>query len=407
MTNEYDQTLILSGMRDAVLSVSFSSKAKFVSATGFAGVIIWDLSCGTPVSSPQIICAPQNPKYIISASAWLYFPKYDRHILVLGSLRGDVLLWQWDSAVNAFQRLHRIPSVNAERQVLSLDVYEREVSSGHRGRIVGATIDGCVTVWALSAVGELTQVFSCTLEILPKTVRFCPHTRDLLVFAQIGGIILRLDHRSGDIRSRRDNGPRIMGSVALNRAADKFVAWTGDGFQLHTLSNLELIRTFGGHRPVVHFPKHVVFGEKDGIIIGGTDRGCGLIYNLHHNEAVQTLDYHRGGLVQHVAAITLPERHLIAIAGSTRYQPADVVIYQKLVQKGTAQSEDYEPLISSNARKVTPQGPVLVRFYVSNTVWKVIQTSLLAIVVLGLATVFTYSNAGQWFVEVRRDILKF
>ncbi|KAJ3991176.1 hypothetical protein F5050DRAFT_1872373 [Lentinula boryana] len=150
MTTKYNQYMTLRGMRDAVLSISFLSKARFIAATGFAGVIVWDLSNAAPVTLPQLLYAPQNPKYVISSSVWLYFPKYNQHILVLGSLRSDILFWKWDP--ESFQRLHHVPSIHVERQVLSLDVYEREVSSGRRGRVVAATIDGCVTVWALSAV---------------------------------------------------------------------------------------------------------------------------------------------------------------------------------------------------------------------------------------------------------------
>ncbi|KAJ3764679.1 WD40-repeat-containing domain protein, partial [Lentinula raphanica] len=338
MSVGYKHHLTLHGMRDAVLSVSFSAGGKFVAATGYGGVSVWDLCTSASVPLPQLKYTPQNPKYVVSSSTWLYFSKTKTHVLVLGTLRGDLMLWKYNPegkvrslhesvprhliASQEFQSLHRFPSVNATRQVISLDVYRREVSSGRRGRIAALFIDGCVTVWALTATGDCTQVFSRKLEdmFLPKVVRFCNSTRDVFVFSRSGGLIVRLDYKTGDVKKRKSHAPSTMGSVALDQSSRYFVAWTTEGFQIYDLDSLELIQNFETQNPIVHFPKHVVFGEDDHIIVGGTDRGCALVYNVGTGTVLQTLNYPRGGLVQHVSTISLEETHLVAIAGSTRHQ---------------------------------------------------------------------------------------
>lgn len=43
-----------------------------------------------------MLFAPQNPKYVINAAVWVYFHKNNQHILLLGSMQGDIILWNWD-----------------------------------------------------------------------------------------------------------------------------------------------------------------------------------------------------------------------------------------------------------------------------------------------------------------------
>ncbi|KAF8825127.1 hypothetical protein HHX47_DHR7000387 [Lentinula edodes] len=43
-----------------------------------------------------MLFAPQNPKYVITASVWVYFQKNKRHVLLLGTMRGDIILWVWN-----------------------------------------------------------------------------------------------------------------------------------------------------------------------------------------------------------------------------------------------------------------------------------------------------------------------
>lgn len=93
-------------------------------------------------------------------------------------------------------------------------------------------------------------------------------------------------------------------SVALHHTGDKFVSWTGSNFQMYNLvsDNLELMQTFSsGTDSALHYPRDVSFGEHDEIIVGGTDRGCGLIYSCGSPDVLQTLNYPKGGLVQCVS----------------------------------------------------------------------------------------------------------
>lgn len=121
MTSSQYQDLAILDVRNAVLSISFSAQAKFVAATGkslsvmhyevfflkisslgYSGIAIWDLSGELPVqvSVPQFPYVPQVPGNVITTSTWLYFTKTSRHVLALGSLAGDSILWQWDQGEN-------------------------------------------------------------------------------------------------------------------------------------------------------------------------------------------------------------------------------------------------------------------------------------------------------------------
>ncbi|KAJ4001074.1 WD40-repeat-containing domain protein, partial [Lentinula boryana] len=330
MSSHYEPLTTLSGARDAIVSLAFSAKAKFVSAAGYSGVCVWDLSTSAPTPLPHMLFAPQNPKYVITSSAWVYFQKNKRHILLLGSMRGDMILWDYRSDIKSFQVLYRVPPMeNTTDEILSMDVYEQDISPGRVGRVVAATASRHITVWTLSSSGEFSQVFTTMLDenINPKTVRMCKITRDIFVFPFYGGEILCLDYKTGAIKSRKSHGPAMMGSVALSNASNKFVAYTGKNFQLYRLTTLEVLKTFSAGTPVVMFSKTVAFGESDNIVVGGTDRGCALIYEVNTEEILQALNYPRGGLVQ--PTITLPDRHLVAIAGSTAQQPAEVILFEK------------------------------------------------------------------------------
>ena len=91
------------------------------------------------------------------------------------------------------------------------------------------------------------------------------------------------------------------GSVALNRGSDRFVAYTGKNFQLYRLGNLEILKNFTAEAPAVLYPKQVVFGESERVIVGGTDRGCALVYDVESEGVIQTLRYPSGSLVQPVS----------------------------------------------------------------------------------------------------------
>ncbi|KAJ3885699.1 WD40-repeat-containing domain protein [Lentinula edodes] len=385
MSSQYQALSTLSGPRDAVVSLAFSGKAKFLSAVGYSGVCVWDLSTSAATPLPHMLFAPQNPKYVITTSVWVYFQKNKHHILVLGSMRGDVILWDWKDDTKSFQLLYRVPPIeNAEDEILSMDVYEQDIASGRIGRVVAATVNRRVTVWTLSSSGEFAQVFTTVLDpnVNPKTVRMCKITRDIFVFPFYGGEIHCLDYKTGAIKYCKSHGPGIMGSVALSNTSKHFVAFTGKNFQLYRLGSLELLKTFTTETPVVLFPKHVTFGELENIVVGGTDRGCALVYDVNSEEVLQTLSYPRGGLVQPVATITLPERHLIAIAGSTAQQVADVIVFEK---RNTAEEilSDLATDVSMASSADPSPDSILIGFYLPKKVWKWMR--ILGIVMFSLA----------------------
>ncbi|KAJ3831798.1 WD40-repeat-containing domain protein [Lentinula raphanica] len=380
MDSEYHQLSRLTGPRDAVLSLAFSAKAKFLSAAGYSGVFVWDLSnSATSVSTPlpHMLFAPQNPRYVITASAWIYFQKTKRHVLIIGSMRGDILLWEWTEETKAFNLLYRVtPIDDSVDEILSIDIHEQDVASGRIGRVVASTSNGLVSVWTLTSSGEFSKVFTITLDnnLKPKTVRMCKATRDIFVFPLYGGEIIRLDYKTGAVKSRKSPAPGRMGSVALNRGSDKFVTYTGKNFQLYRLGNLEILKNFTAEAPAVLYPKQVVFGESERVIVGGTDRGCALVYDVESEGVIQTLRYPSGSLVQPVSTCTLPGRHLVAIAGSTQEQPADVILFEKLVPQAATQatlsfSEDPDAIQSVDAPGFNDQ-PVLIGFYIPKRVWK-------------------------------------
>ena len=74
---------------------------------------------------------------------------------------------------------------------------------------------------------------------------------------------------------------------------------------MYKLDTLELVRTFEGENPIVRYLKHAVFAEGGRLLVGGTDRGCAIVYDTGSGNSAQTLEYLRGGLVQHVAVNNL------------------------------------------------------------------------------------------------------
>ncbi|KAJ3746903.1 WD40-repeat-containing domain protein [Lentinula raphanica] len=388
MDPDYHPLSRLTGPRDAVLSLAFSAKAKFLSASGYSGVFIWDLSTSIAVTKhlPHMLFAPQNPKYVITASTWIYFQKTKRHVLILGSMRGDILLWDWTEQRKTFNLLYRVSPMNdSSDEILSIDIHEQDVASGRIGRVVTSSANRFISVWTLTSSGEFSKVFTTTLDdnLKPKTVCMCKQTRDIFVFPLYGGEIIRLDYKTGEIKSRKSPGPGRMGSVALNRTSDKFVAYTRKNFQLYRLGNLEMLKTFNAETPVVFYPKQVVFGESESIVVGGTDRGCALVYDVESERIIQTLQYPGGNLVQPVSTFTLPGRHLIAVAGSTQEQSSDVILYEKrFPQAATQASSEVDPepneLIDPSAHS---DHSVLIGFYVPKKVWNWvwITTSLLCL----------------------------
>ncbi|KAJ3876985.1 hypothetical protein F5051DRAFT_441023 [Lentinula edodes] len=288
------------------------------------------------------------------------------------------------------------PMNDTQDEILSIDVYEHEVASGRIGRVVASTANQ-----------------------YPKTVKMCKKTRDIFVFPLYGGEILCLDYKTGSIKSRKSPGPGRMGSVALSNACDKFVAYTGKNFQLYRLGNLEILKNFTAEAPLVLFPKQVVFGESETIVVGGTDRGCVLVYDVETEEVIQRLNYPDGSLVQPVSTFTVPGRHLIAIAGSTQEQPAHVILFEKHIAQvpqdvpsGRLAGDIWNG--TSSQADSTPSS-IHIGFYLPRIVlrWMWIIAVLVPISVAVYSTIPNYltqlplsGNNLAWPVRVKKDNLR-
>ncbi|KAJ3766093.1 WD40-repeat-containing domain protein [Lentinula raphanica] len=362
-TISYQQTATLRGHADAILSLCYSFDGKFIAATGYAGVHVWEVSTSALVRMPVFPFASRDPKYAFSASCWLFFEKDQQHILLLGSMCGDVLVWGCKDRQLEFLPIARAPTANMNKQISSLEVREMNVPNGRNGRIIFATIDGRVNVWSLSNSGEFSQIFSISLaaNVVPRAVLFS--RKNVLVFAMTGGTIIQLNSSSGDVLSQRNYGPDVMGSVCLDPDTDSFVAWTGNDFNLFNLNDLTHVRTFEGKPPTVLFPKRAVFTEHGNKLACGTDRGYALLYDRATGKRAQTLDYPRGGLVQQVTAYTTDKHYLLAIAGSASQQPCDVILYRKARKWNYRATPKVDPAPTTN----TSPDQIWIGFHLSRT----------------------------------------
>ncbi|KAJ3817065.1 hypothetical protein F5880DRAFT_1512092, partial [Lentinula raphanica] len=68
--------------------------------------------------------------------------------------------------------------------------------------------------------------------------------------------------------------------------------------------------------------------------------GRAIVFDVSSGAQMQQLDYPKGGLVQPVAACTIEDGYLVAIAGSTLEHPADVLVFkQALISPSTASKD--------------------------------------------------------------------
>ncbi|THU76003.1 hypothetical protein K435DRAFT_658133 [Dendrothele bispora CBS 962.96] len=324
----------LRGPRDTILSVSFSVEGRFLVAAGYSGVYLWDLLTRAPVSTPFIPPCSNDPKNMFCCTAWLLFDKGDRNVVIIGGMTGNLILWEWNHHQQTFESFCPPPATESVEQIMSIGVLRHRVSERGVGRIVSSHADRRVTVWSLSPTEkQMTKIFSVVLdeEHVPKTVRFSRESRDVLVFSLSGGGILTLHHNTGDIISSDRCGERadIMGNVSVDQLKDCFIAWTGRDFDIFTLSNLRHRLTLDGGVPVVSFAKQIVFADDGRFAVGGTDRGCAVLYDTQSGSVVQNFNYPKGGLVQPVTYCPAPEADLIAIAGSADHQANEILVFYK------------------------------------------------------------------------------
>ncbi|KAL1711483.1 WD40-repeat-containing domain protein [Schizophyllum commune] len=328
---EYAQVAILGGQQDAVLSLSFSVCGRFLAATGYTGVCVWDVIDYQDVPIPSLPAALSD-RYVYTKSTWLQFEDSSVPIFVLGSMRGEVTLWRWVGNRRAFSYSTRSKS-STSTEAVSVDVLRPNVPRGEQGRIALATADGHVTVWSVdAAASELRQLFVITLKspFVLKTVKFDLPSRAILAFSGTGGIVSRFNCDTGECEGSRQDAPNLMASVVLDPAKSIYAAYTGTSIEIHSLKRKKnCVLSIKSEPPSIYYPMYMALGEGGEVLLAGTDKGCALLYDVVDGKVLQSLEYPKGGLVQQVATCGAAGPHLLAIAGSSIRRSADVILFRK------------------------------------------------------------------------------
>ncbi|KAJ3816612.1 hypothetical protein F5880DRAFT_1512508, partial [Lentinula raphanica] len=204
--NLYKQLTALKGPQDAITALAFSVHGKFLAAVGPGGANVWNLGNNQSVplmSLPGSIkvgvpgateTSPEKKGF--PALNWLYFSQRSRHVLLLGTVEGQLQIWDYIDERMAFELTRKIVNITlapgsvGHKQALSVDVYPREVAVGSHAQIVVSYTSRSVLVGNLKADGDFKQKFLITLEegFMPKTVRF-DKTGNIIVFSMHGGIV--------------------------------------------------------------------------------------------------------------------------------------------------------------------------------------------------------------------------
>ncbi|KAJ3756541.1 WD40-repeat-containing domain protein [Lentinula raphanica] len=346
----YKELTTLKGPEDAITALAFSVHGKFLAAVGPGGVNVWNLSTNQSVvfsSSPigsfgtsstsSATRATQPPeKGRFPALAWLYFAQRSRHVLLLGTLDGQLQIWDYIDERMVFELNRKIVNITlpvgsiGHKQVLCLDVYPREVALGSHVQIVASYTSRSILMGTLRADGDFKQRYFSTLEsgFMPKTVRF-DNTGNLLIFSMYGGIVTLLDVQTGNTLWRKTDAPEFMATVTLDEDCQDFIACTTQGFELWDLHRMILTKQFEQAPISLSLPKHSCFSEWKAKVIGGTDRACAEVYDIRSGRLEQRLKYPNGGMVQAVAAYPTTDRFLVAVAGANGNRACDVILWYK------------------------------------------------------------------------------
>ncbi|THV01478.1 hypothetical protein K435DRAFT_655258 [Dendrothele bispora CBS 962.96] len=333
--SRYRTLATLTGPRDAIQAVSFSVDGIFVSASGYGGITIWELATSSTVSTPHLPYDPKNGSHVYSSSAWLYFEGTQKHIFIVGNMAGQIFLWSFDTHQKVCIHLVQSQRVDSDNthQVMSVDVYEHSIVPGSAGHIVTSTDDRqhLVSVWTLTSDLQLSRVFNVKLPVdfIPRIVTFAKGTQNVYAFSKKGGSFLQLQALTGELAWVKKDGPKEMHFVSVDERNDCFAAWTGQRAEVFKLSNSEYVKTFENEVSLVGNTKQVIFGEDGTRLMVGTDHGLVEVFGVESGQLLQRLPYHRKALVQYVTTLTIPSAHLVAIAGSTKGQPADVVVFKR------------------------------------------------------------------------------
>ncbi|KAI3998090.1 hypothetical protein K525DRAFT_275625 [Schizophyllum commune Loenen D] len=193
-------------------------------------------------------------------------------------------------------------------------------------------------------VDPLIQFKVDARQFIPKSLAFAPPAHsgqgpagatdagevslDLLIFAYIGGSIFRLDQDGRCIQHITD-GPEKMSSVCMMRSGTKFLAYTGDEFELIDLAEgRKCLKVFSvGPRNSLP-PKHAVFNKNDTIVVCGTDEGYASVFDVSTSLLLQRLES-RYPYVQHVAAFANSSNDLVALSGTDLQNASQVDLFRR------------------------------------------------------------------------------
>ncbi|KAF5320394.1 hypothetical protein D9758_018867 [Tetrapyrgos nigripes] len=293
--NSYMKLATLSGPQNAILLVSFSVDGNFVSAAGYSGVTIWDLKISQTVPTPYLPYEPNGRKNVHCSSAWLFFEAAEKHVFIFGDMAGQVTLWHWDGfdhmfCVSGNQSVY----CNEPEQVMSMDVLQARVPADKDTFFVTSTNDYSVRVWKLDSSLELSNVFKVDLppNFIPQTVQFSQALCTVFTFSKTGRSFLQLHGKTRELAWIKKEGPKRI--------------------------NAEHITTFRNKGCYVVNVKQIGFAKEGSMVVVGTNDSSAEVFSLD-----------MGRHVNDSPPYLILASYLVAIAGSTKAQPAQVVIFTK------------------------------------------------------------------------------
>ena len=84
------------------------------------------------------------------------------------------------------------------------------------------------------------------------------------------------------------------------------IAQVGNDFALISPEDGRVLQEYKVGPIAVQYPKIVVVAEDDSLVVGGTDQGCAILFDLQRGIRLQELPYNDGLLVQ---AVSVRNRH--------------------------------------------------------------------------------------------------
>ncbi|KAI3998493.1 WD40-repeat-containing domain protein [Schizophyllum commune] len=339
---KYKQCATLHGHEDAVNTLAFSSSGQYLAAVGYAGALVWDVSpilVGETIIPIPTPFQHNDPSLVLSTALWVTFVAAKRDVLIMGSYKGDIIVWGIEQKSTkgleplALHSTHSETTSAPGNEIIALAADAPTVAQlGESVRIAAASQDGYVSVIRVSVDGEIAVVFRHNVssnDFFPRSLGFVPSSSDLLIFSLHLGVIKRYNQAGQEIWAAK-HGPSPMTHVSL-LDAQRFVAHVEDHFALVNLDNGKILKRYVIGPQAVAFQKTSAFVQNRTYVVCGTDQGRAVLFHTDTGKPVQILDYKGGygSMVQPVAACDVGNDHYIAIAGSYLYKPSRVMLWCK------------------------------------------------------------------------------